>query len=392
MFRVLKKDIQLGTDCFLIKTRCRELRQRRNDLKRHWRIALEKVTITDLLDAGVHLGHPTRRWNPKMKPYIHGARNGIYIFDLAQTMQGLHGACRVLYDIAASGGKVLFVGTKRQAQEVMRDAAQDTGMYYMCERWLGGTLTNNTTIRKSINKMLDIQKIMDSGEIDSMPKKEASSLRRVYGKLHRNLAGVVNMKKMPDVMVVIDIEREDIALNEARTLGIPVVALVDTNCNPDLVDFVIPGNDDALRSIKVIVDTLTGSIKKAMQVFEKQQAEEAAAREAEAKRKAEEAEARKAEAAKVAAAKKAELAAKKKERDAKGAAAAEAKKASKPQAKKPTLSGKEKVVASPAASSDAKTEPKKAAKTADKAEKPAKATASAKKQEEESAKAPKAEG
>lgn len=277
---------------------------------------MEKISIKDLLQAGVHLGHPTRRWNPKMKPYIHGARNGIYIFDLIQTMKSLDSACRYLYDAVLNGGSVLFVGTKRQAQEVIRDAASRTGMYYMCERWLGGTLTNHRTIRKSIAKMESIQALEDSGDLAKRPKKEASSMRRVHGKLHRNLAGIATMTKMPDVMVVVDVEREDIAIREARSLGIPVVALVDTNCDPDCVNHVIPGNDDALRSIKLVVEALAGSIDAARQAHLRQMEDEA--REREEARKAADAEA----AARKAARAEAEAKAKAEKADAQAKAAA----------------------------------------------------------------------
>jgi small subunit ribosomal protein S2 len=230
---------------------------------------LNKISITDLLAAGVHLGHPTKRWNPKMKPYIHCARNGIYIFDLTKTMQSLDATCRHLYEVVASGGSVLFVGTKRQAQDVVREAAEKTGQYYMVERWLGGTLTNNQTIRKSVKRMDAIQKMEDDGELAQRSKKEASRLRREHSKLHRNLAGIRDMRSMPDVLVVIDVDREDIAIREAKRLGLQIIGLVDTNCNPDSVDYIIPGNDDALRSIKIVVDALTDTITAARQIYEK---------------------------------------------------------------------------------------------------------------------------
>jgi small subunit ribosomal protein S2 len=230
---------------------------------------LNKISITDLLAAGVHLGHPTKRWNPKMKPYIHCARNGIYIFDLTKTMQRLDATCRHLYEVVAAGGNVLFVGTKRQAQDVVREAAEKTGQYYMVERWLGGTLTNNQTIRKSVKRMDGIRKMEDDGELAQRSKKEAARLRREHTKLHRNLAGIRDMRSMPDILVVIDVDREDIAIREAIRLGIPIIGLVDTNCNPDDIDHVIPGNDDALRSIKIVVDALTETITAARQIYEK---------------------------------------------------------------------------------------------------------------------------
>ncbi len=245
------------------------------------------LTIRDLLDTGVHFGHPTSRWNPKMKPYIHGKRNGIYIFDLTATMRQLDQACRFLYQTVAEGGSVLFVGTKRQAQDLIREAAEKSNMFYMCERWLGGTLTNNQTIRKSIARMTGIEQKMESGELDALPKKEASSLRREHAKLHRYLAGIANMHDMPDAMVVIDVDREDIAVREANRLGIPVVALVDSNCDPTNIDYVIPGNDDALRAVRMIMETLTTTIESAHQVYMRTVEEEERARQAEAKAKAE---------------------------------------------------------------------------------------------------------
>ncbi len=246
-----------------------------------------KITIRDLLDCGVHFGHPTSRWNPKMKPFIHGKRNGIYIFDLTSTMRQLDTACRYLHDVVAEGGKILFVGTKRQAQDLIRETAEKTGMYYISERWLGGTLTNIQTIRKSIARMKTIQQKQQNGELDAMPKKEASAMRRELAKLERNLSGITDMRDMPDAMVVIDIEREDIAVREAKRLNIPVVALVDTNCDPAPIDYVIPGNDDALRSVRIIMQILSSSIESAYEIFQKKQAEEQRKRDEEAKAKAE---------------------------------------------------------------------------------------------------------
>ena len=234
------------------------------------------IEITDLLDAGVHFGHQTKRWNPKMRPYIFGSRNGIYIIDLSQTVTLFERAETFVRDLAASGKTILFVGTKRQAQECLRQAAIDSGTHYMCERWLGGTLTNHKTIRKSIDRMEKLQDMETSGEMATLPKKEASSMRRELHKLGRNLSGIASMHKMPDVMFVIDVEREDIAVREANRLNVPVVAVVDSNCNPDNIQHIIPGNDDALRAIKVIVDVLSTTMKAAKQEFTKKKADEEA--------------------------------------------------------------------------------------------------------------------
>ena len=228
---------------------------------------MTKITIQDLVDAGVHFGHQTKRWNPKMKKYIYDSRNGIYIFDLTKTMYLLEHACKFVYETILNGDEILFVGTKRQAQELIRNAAESTEMHYVCQRWLGGTLTNNQTIRKSISKMERIMHISESGELDERPKKEASALRRKLFKLQRYLSGIANMRKMPKALVVIDVDYEDIAVREANRLNIPVIGLVDTNCNPDNIDFVIPGNDDAQRAIKVVVDVLSYTISAAREGY-----------------------------------------------------------------------------------------------------------------------------
>ena len=222
---------------------------------------LAKITIQDLLNAGVHFGHQTKRWNPKMKKYIFGARNGIYIFDLTKTMYQLENACKFIFETVVDGGEILFVGTKRQAQETIKAAAESIEMHYVCERWLGGTLTNNQTIRKSISQMETINKSEETGELETLPKKEASSYRRKLHKLSRNLSGIVNMRSKPKVLVVVDVKYEDIAVKEANRLGIPVVGIVDTNCNPDNIDYVIPGNDDAHRSIKILIEAIINTAK-----------------------------------------------------------------------------------------------------------------------------------
>lgn len=221
---------------------------------------MAKVTVNALLDAGVHFGHQKRRWNPKMKPYIYGVRNGITIFDLTITMRQLAEACRFLRDTAAEGGEILFVGAKRQAQETMREVADQTGMHVMCDRWLGGTLTNHQVVRRRIEYLKKLRAMEEDGSFEAMPKKEVASMRREKEKLERTLGGIVDMHDMPAAMVVVDILHEGIAVAEANRLGIPVVALVDSNCDPDLVEHVIPGNDDALKSIRVIMSAVQAAV------------------------------------------------------------------------------------------------------------------------------------
>ena len=237
---------------------------------------MAKTTITDLLEAGVHFGHQTRRWNPKMKPYIYGTRSGITIFDLGKTMRQLAVACDFLSDIAANGGQILFVGAKRQAQECVRTTAERLNMPFMCERWLGGTLTNQKVVLSRVAYLKKLKAQEADGSMEALPKKEVSGLRREMGKLQSALGGIVNMYKLPTALVVIDVDREHIAVQEAAKLGIPVVALVDSCCNPDQIDYVIPGNDDALRSIKVIVDALATAVEGGLGVASKKHLETAA--------------------------------------------------------------------------------------------------------------------
>lgn len=221
---------------------------------------MNRVDIKDLLDAGVHFGHRTQRWNPKMQPYIFEARNGIYVINLEHSVKQLEAAQNFLQEVAASGKKVLFVGCKKQAQETIKDLARKSNSFYVTERWLGGTLTNLTTIRKSIARMKSIDELESSGKVNQMPKKEVSVMRRENVKLHRNLDGVRDMEKYPSAIVIVDVPREAIAVAEARRLGIPVVAIADTNSNPDLVDYPIAGNDDAIRSISVILEALNDAV------------------------------------------------------------------------------------------------------------------------------------
>ena len=227
-----------------------------------------KLNIQDLFDAGAHLGHKIRRWNPKMKAYVYKTMNGIHIFDLRITMQQMADSCDFIYDIVANGGKVIFVGTKQQAQESVQNAAEATDMFYMTKRWFGGTLTNYQTICKGVTRMKKLQSI-ESDTIEKMPKKEASSLRRELNKLTRNFQGISSMDEMPQAMIVIDIEHEAIAVKEALRMDIPVVALVDSSSDPQDVHYVVPGNDDAVRVIKLIVDTFIATIQAAKDVYEK---------------------------------------------------------------------------------------------------------------------------
>ena len=218
------------------------------------------ISMNYLLEAGVHFGHQKRRWNPKMKDYIYTTRDDIYIIDLAKTVKKLEEAYEALKQIAADGGKVLFVGTKKQAQEAVEEAAVRTNMYFMNERWLGGTLTNFKTIRSRIRRLDEIEKMEADGTFDLLPKKEVVNIKKEYEKLNKNLRGIREMKKAPQAMVIVDPRKEDIAIKEAHKLGIPVFGIVDTNCDPDVVDYVIPGNDDAVRAVKLIIGALTNAI------------------------------------------------------------------------------------------------------------------------------------
>lgn len=226
--------------------------------------SLTGLTIKDLLDAGLHFGHQTRRWNPKMKKYIFDKRNGIHIVDLTQTIGMLEDAASFLHNVVIGGKKVLFVATKKQAQEVVKEAAESCGQFYMTERWLGGTLTNNQTIRRSVRRMRQIEAVSrNNNGVLSQYKKEAANLRRELDKLQSSLSGIADMDRMPGALVVIDVCREAIAVSEAKRLGIPVVAVVDTNADPDNVDYVVPGNDDAIRAIKLVADAFAKVIKDA---------------------------------------------------------------------------------------------------------------------------------
>ena len=218
------------------------------------------VSMNYLLEAGVHFGHQKRRWNPKMKEYIYTTRDDIYIIDLQKTAKAIEKAYAALQEIAENGGKVLFVGTKKQAQEAAEENATRTNMYFINERWLGGTLTNFKTIKSRIRRMEEIEKMEADGTFDLLPKKEVAGLKKEYEKLNKNLRGIRDMKKVPDALIIVDPRKEEIAIKEARILGIPVFGIVDTNCDPDMVDYVIPGNDDAVRAVKLVIGALTNAI------------------------------------------------------------------------------------------------------------------------------------
>lgn len=223
------------------------------------------ISMKNLLEAGVHFGHQTRRWNPKMKKFIFTQRNGIYIIDLQKTVKQIEDAYEFIRDIVADGGKVLFVGTKKQAQEAVETEAKRSGQFFVSQRWLGGMLTNYKTIRKRIDRLKKLELMEEDGTFQRLPKKEVIKLRRETEKLEKFLSGIKEMDKLPDVLFVIDPKNEKIAVNEARILGIPVVGVVDTNCDPDEVDIAITGNDDAIRAVKLLTGTIANAIVEAKQ-------------------------------------------------------------------------------------------------------------------------------
>ena len=223
------------------------------------------ITMKQLLEAGVHFGHQTRKWNPKMSKYIYAARNDIHIIDLQLTVGLVEDAYKFVCDSVKDGKSILFVGTKKQAQEAVKEEAERCGMYYVNSRWLGGTLTNFKTIRTRIDRMVKIEKMEQNGEFDLLPKKEVAKLKEEYEKLQANLGGIREMNKLPGVMFIVDPHNEDIAVAEARKLNIPIVAITDTNCDPDLIDYVIPGNDDAIRAVKLISSVIANAVIEANQ-------------------------------------------------------------------------------------------------------------------------------
>lgn len=223
------------------------------------------ISMKQLLEAGVHFGHQTRRWNPKMARYIFTERNGIYIIDLQKTVKKVEEAYKYVRDIATDGGTVLFVGTKKQAQDSVKEEAERSGMYFINQRWLGGTLTNFSTIRKRINRLKDLEKMQENGTFDVLPKKEVIILKKEMERLEKFLGGIKDMERLPDALFVIDPRKERIAIAEARKLNIPIIAIVDTNCDPDEVDVVIPGNDDAIRAVKLLTAKMADAIIEANQ-------------------------------------------------------------------------------------------------------------------------------
>ena len=230
------------------------------------------VSMRQLLEAGVHFGHQTRRWNPKMKPYIFGARNGIYIIDLQKTAKLFRNSYDFVVNAVARGGDVLFVGTKRQAADIIAEEANRCGMYFVNHRWLGGMLTNFVTIKRSIERYKYLESLFEDGSIAKFPKKEAISMKRQLDKLDDNLKGIKDLNRVPAVVVVVDIKKERIAVNEAKRLGVPTVALVDTNCDPDDIDYVVPGNDDAIRAIRLVAGKIADAVNEGLALRESREA------------------------------------------------------------------------------------------------------------------------
>lgn len=223
------------------------------------------ISMKQLLEAGVHFGHQTRRWNPKMKKYIFTERNGIYIIDLQKTVKKVEEAYNFVRELAANGGKILFVGTKKQAQESVKEEAERCGMFYVNQRWLGGTLTNFATIQKRIKRLREIEKMEEDGVFDVLPKKEVIGLKKEKERLEKFLGGIKDMKELPDALFVIDPRKERIAVAEARKLNIPIIGIVDTNCDPDEIDYVIPANDDAIRAVKLLTSKIADAVLEAKQ-------------------------------------------------------------------------------------------------------------------------------
>lgn len=223
------------------------------------------ISMKQLLEAGVHFGHQTRRWNPKMAPYIYTERNGIHIVDLQKSVGMVDAAYNVISDIVSDGGSILFVGTKKQAQDTIKEEAQRCGMFYVNERWLGGMLTNFKTIQSRIKRLQKIEEMSEDGTFEVLPKKEVLALRKEWGRLERNLGGIKYMKKIPDAIFIVDPKKERICVQEAHILGIPLIGICDTNCDPEELDYVIPGNDDAIRAVRLIVSRMADAVIEANQ-------------------------------------------------------------------------------------------------------------------------------
>lgn len=240
------------------------------------------VSMKQLLESGVHFGHQTRRWNPKMAQYIFTERNGIYIIDLQKTVRKIEEAYKFVKDLAEAGGTLLFIGTKKQAHNTVREEAERCGMYYVNERWLGGMLTNFETIKSRVQRLKELERMEEDGSFDLLPKKEVMQLRKEHDKLQRYLGGIREMKRLPDAVFIIDPRKERIAVNEARKLGIPIVAIVDTNCDPDEIDYVIPGNDDAIRAVRLLTGKMADAVIEGNEGRQEADAPEADATEGEA--------------------------------------------------------------------------------------------------------------
>jgi len=235
---------------------------------------MSQFTMKQLLEAGVHFGHQTRRWNPKMAPYIFGSRNGIHIIDLQKTLRLANEAYVFMNELAAAGGRVLFVGTKRQARDAVKEEALRAGQFYVNHRWLGGTLTNFATVQQSVRKMKDLQRKKEDGVFELLTKKEALQLQRELDKLERSLGGIKDMISLPDCLFVIDVRKEELAVKEAQKLGIPVVAVVDSNCDPSNIDYVIPGNDDAIRAVRLFCTKIADALLEGTETWTLENAED----------------------------------------------------------------------------------------------------------------------
>ena len=235
---------------------------------------MSQFTMKQLLEAGVHFGHQTRRWNPKMAPYIFGSRNGIHIIDLQKTLRLANEAYVFMNELAAAGGRVLFVGTKRQARDAVKEEALRAGQFYVNHRWLGGTLTNFATVQQSVRKMKDLQRKKEEGVFELLTKKEALQLQRELDKLERSLGGIKDMISLPDCLFVIDVRKEELAVKEAQKLGIPVVAVVDSNCDPSNIDYVIPGNDDAIRAVRLFCTKIADALLEGTETWTLENAED----------------------------------------------------------------------------------------------------------------------